>query len=222
MVREMLRVGHQPPVIQELDGPYVRASLVGDAIDDAWIAWLGTIEPADEASDVSSLLILRQIVSHGWIDEVGAAKAIQLTAAEAHGAIRKLAGARIGGSDMLQRVNGVPDGTPAVWRLSEPALTALAGLNHASGNSQAMLTRSQVAVSYARARGRISSTELGSLVGAAPSNVGGILKALAADGILRPSSPLGRGQGFHYKWVGDNASQEESVGDSTRDSDIEA
>jgi ATP-dependent DNA helicase RecG len=44
-------------------------------------------------------------------------------------------------------------------------------------------------MSYAKARGRISSTELGSLVGASGTNVGATLKALAKDGLLTPSTP---------------------------------
>jgi ATP-dependent DNA helicase RecG len=56
-------------------------------------------------------------------------------------------------------------------------------------------------MSYAQARGRISSTELGSLVGASGTNVGSTLKTLASDGVLIPSTPAGRGRGFYYRWA---------------------
>jgi ATP-dependent DNA helicase RecG len=56
-------------------------------------------------------------------------------------------------------------------------------------------------MSYADARGRISSTELGSLAGASGTNVGATLKALAADGLLEPSNATGRGRGFYYRWA---------------------
>ncbi|WP_407320764.1 winged helix-turn-helix domain-containing protein [Isoptericola halotolerans] len=51
----------------------------------------------------------------------------------------------------------------------------------------------------ARERGRISSTELGSLVGAAPSNVHTVLRTLEAEGILEPSRPNRRGAGSFYR-----------------------
>ena len=41
MVREMVRLGHHPREIGEIDGPFVRTSLVGDAVDEPWISWLG-------------------------------------------------------------------------------------------------------------------------------------------------------------------------------------
>ncbi|MBB1494939.1 winged helix-turn-helix domain-containing protein [Propioniciclava sp. MC1595] len=63
-------------------------------------------------------------------------------------------------------------------------------------------TRSAIALRYARARGRISTTELGALVEASPSNVGTILKELESDGLLTPSSHSRIGRGFHYRWVG--------------------
>lgn len=60
-----------------------------------------------------------------------------------------------------------------------------------------------MARTYAAARGRISSTELGSILHKHYTNVGHILKDLSEEGILLPSNPSGRGQGFHYTYVGD-------------------
>lgn len=200
MVREMVRVGHQPPVIREISGPFVRASLVGDTLDEAWIAWLGSIEP-DEAADVSSLLLLRRLVSVGWVDEQRAAPLIQVTIEEARGAILKLARAAIDGRSLLTLVEGTPDGTDAVWRLSSSALDALADRDQAVGQARQFPSRTEIARTYAAARGRISTTELGSLVSASATNVGNTLKALASEGVLAPSSPAGRGRGFFYHWL---------------------
>lgn len=201
MVREMVRVGHQPPVIREISGPFVRTSLVGDTLDEAWIAWLGSIRPVEEAVDVSSLLLLRQLVSVGWVDEQRAAPLIQLTVEEARGAVHKLARASINGRPLLTVVEGTPDGTGAVWRLSASALDALEDGDQVAGQSRHRPSRTEIARTYAAARGRISTTELGSLVSASATNVGGTLKALAAEGVLAPSTPAGRGRGFFYRWV---------------------
>lgn len=61
----------------------------------------------------------------------------------------------------------------------------------------------RVTVSYARARGRISSTELASLVGDYASNVGTVLKRLEEDGVLAPSRASRRGKGFYYRYAGE-------------------
>ncbi|GAB3919084.1 transcriptional regulator [Microlunatus endophyticus] len=201
MVREMIRVGHQPPAIREISGPFVRTSLVGDALDEGWMAWLSGIVPAEDSSDVSSLLLLRHLVTTGWVDEEAAVPIIQLPVEETRGAILKLTHARVNGSPLLQQVDGVPAGTPSAWRLGPGALDDLLAKDRVAGHHRELPSRSAIARSYAEARGRISSTELGSLVGATGTNVGSILKALSNDGVLVPSNPTGRGRGFYYRWV---------------------
>jgi ATP-dependent DNA helicase RecG len=201
MVREMIRVGQTPPAIREITGPFVRTSLVGDALDEPWIGWLASIDPVEESNDVSSLLLLRQLITVGWIDERSAVPLIQLPVEETRGAILKLSRAKVKGLALLQTVDGTPDGTPAAWRLGPAALEDLLSRDRASGRPRPLPTRTEIARSYAEARGRISSTELGSLVGASGTNVGDTLKALAAEGVLTPSSPAGRGRGFFYRWA---------------------
>lgn len=156
---------------------YVRASLVGDALDVPWITWLADLEPADESADVSSLLLLRHLLTVGGIDEQRAVPLIQLPVEEARGAILKLSRAGVGGRQLLTTIEGTPDGTAPVWRLGSSALEGLLSLDRAAGHMRTMPTCTEIAMSYANARGRISSTELGSLVGASGTNVGAILKA---------------------------------------------
>lgn len=204
MVREMLRVGHAPPDIREIAGPFVRTSLVGDALDESWMGWLGSIEPPAEAVDVSSLLIVRRLVETGWVDTPRAARLIQLTYEEARGALVRVSRARVDGHPLIELTAGVPEGREPAWHLSQAAREALVTRSQAEGRAREFPSRAEVARSYAAARGRISSTELGSLVGASPSNVGGALKALAAEGALAPSNPTGRGRGFFYHWAGDD------------------
>jgi ATP-dependent DNA helicase RecG len=206
MVREMIRIGHQPPAIREISGPFVRASLVGDALDEPWIAWLSGLRPVEESSDVSSLLLLRHLVTTGWVDEDRAVPLIQLPVEEARGAILKLARATIAGAPVLTAIKGTPDGSTTVWRLSATAIEDLTSRDKSAEHHRALPSRTEIAASYARARGRISSTELGSLVGASGTNVGAALKALAAAGVLTPSTSTGRGRGFYYHWSGANES----------------
>lgn len=60
-------------------------------------------------------------------------------------------------------------------------------------------------MTYAAARGRISSTELGSLTYSSPSNVGAVLRELEEAGRLIPSRANRRGAGFYYKFASDQA-----------------
>jgi ATP-dependent DNA helicase RecG len=202
MVREMVRVGHRPPVIREIEGPTVTATLVGDALDESWIEWLSKIRPPEESMDVSSLLILDRLLTQGWIDEGVAAPLIQLPVEETRGAIRRLAKATYDGKALLQSVDGTPVGSPSAWRLTASSLDGLLDLDRGRGPVRSTPSRPEVAKSYAESRGRISTTELGSLVGAHATNVGAVLKDLERQQLLQPSSAVRRGRGFFYLWAG--------------------
>lgn len=202
MVREMIAVGHEPPAIREVVGPYVQAALVGDNVDIAWMAWLTEVLPEEHRRDLHCLLVLRRVVREGWADVATVAPLIQLTVEEARGAIKVVAGLRHAGVPLIERVSGVPAGAEETWRLSTPAKVALDRLDEAQGRRRAWPSRPMIAAGYAAARGRISSTELASIVDAHASNVGGVLKALEDEGVVTPSRDNRRGKGFFYRYVG--------------------
>lgn len=109
----------------------------------------------------------------------------------------------MGGRPLIESIIGTPEGSEPVWRLHSNALDVIRGLDDAAGRKSRIPARSMVARTYAEHRGRISSTELGSLVSAHSSNTGPVLKRLAAEGLLEPSSPTRRSKGFYYRWVDD-------------------
>ena len=201
MVTDMVSVGHPAPVIEEIPGPYVRTELIGDDLDLGWIRWLRSIDPGTEADDLNSLLILRQLVETGWIDPLRAAITAQDTVGAASGALAKLSRASIVGESVIEMINGVPEGADPVWRLRPGAIALLRQFDAEVNQNRTWPSRERVAATYAKARGRISSTELASLVGAQPSNVGPVLKRLEDDGTLAPSRESRRGKGFYYRYV---------------------
>lgn len=204
MTRDMVALGHQPPDIREISGPYVRASLIGDNLDVPWLLWLRLIQPPDERDDLNSLLLLRHLVHVGWVDVRAAAPIIQLTVEEARGAVEKLASARMPqGQPVIERIAGVPPASEPAWHLTVEAARHLKRVDRGQDHARTWPTREDTALGYARARGRISSTELASLVGASPSNVGAVLKRLEDQGSLAPSRANRRGPGFFYRPVPD-------------------
>ncbi|MBK9159847.1 MAG: ATP-binding protein [Propionibacteriaceae bacterium] len=202
MVTDMVSVGHSAPEIQEIQGPYVRVSLVGDDLDVAWINWLKSLQPAEEAEDLNSLLILRHLVQVGWVDERVSAPLIQDTQAVARGALAKLSRVRMRLSPVIRAVEGAPSTAPVPWRLSVNSRASLDVMDFQARNFRAWPSREAIAASYAAARGRISSTELGSLVDASPTNMGPTLKSLEDQGVLEPAWLSRRGKGFYYKYAG--------------------
>ena len=183
----------------------MRASLVGDIADEPWLEWLDAVEPREAADDVNSLLLLRHLVRVGWVDVETAGPLLQLNRAESHGAIQRLRVTRVGSGPVAADVAGTPEGSPAALALSVGARADLQSLDDAASHRRDWPSRRAVAVSYAQARGRISTTELGSIVGASPTNVGGVLRELEESGVLAPSRENRRGPGFYFRYVGESA-----------------
>ena len=134
------------------------------------------------------------------------APVLQLTREESRQTVQRLLDHRAGGSPICHEIDGVPDSAPIPSvAMGAAASTDLVGLRRDAGLRSRPLSREQIARSYASARGRISTTELGSIVGAARTNVGAVLRGLEEQGALEPSRENRRGPGFFYRYVADDA-----------------
>jgi ATP-dependent DNA helicase RecG len=209
MYGDMLRLGCPAPEITEKSGPQVVTVLIGNNPDLAWRTWLRMMSTSSVRDDLQMLMSVAYIVSNGWLDENTLAPYLQVDVSEARDTVRNLAAVESAGSPLLQPVAGTPAGSVPAYVLSQKAREQLSGLDSLSASQRDWPSKEAVAASFVRARGRISSTELGDLINAHPTNVGGILAALEADGIVRPSREPRRGAGFHYIYV--SAGDEEEL-----------
>lgn len=205
MYADMIRYGHPLPVIEEVDGVAVRTVLAGEHPDPGWIEWIAGIEP-DPRRDLRVLMSLHRLVGQLWTDPVDLAPMLQLTVEESRQTLDRLTGhVRIARS-VCHEIDGVPTSAPLPSiAVDMSVLEELSSLRRDAGITTRAHTRDQVARSYARARGRISTTELGSILGAHSTNVGGVLRGLEQQGDLAPSRENRRGAGFYYRYVGDGA-----------------
>ena len=210
MVRDMIRVGYEPPAIEEITGPQVRTALVGGNPNRVWLDFLTMLTPEDLVDDLDALLLLRHLTNHGWVDAATAAPTLQRTALETGAAIDRVAAGRFrapatsatsaGGRPMrrvavVEPVEGVPANAAPAWRLTARARDALEPLVAAHTTPAG---RRRVALHWARTRGRISTTELGSIVRTAANHAGKTLKELEQDGFLAPGRQTRAGRGFFY------------------------
>src|SRR5699024_5777469 len=218
MFADMIRHGHPSPVIEEVDGVSVRTVLAGERPDSGWIQWISEIEP-DPRRDLRVLMALHHLSVQLWTDPVDLAPVLQLTIEEARQAVQQLLDHRLRGRPLIHEIEGVPSAAPMPSvAVDSAALEALATLRRRAGVVDRRPSREQVALSYARSRGRISTTELGSIVGAAPTNLGRVLRNLEHDGAIEPSRPNRRGPGFYYRYVaGGDGPVEEVVGGTLKE-----
>lgn len=198
MYRDQLIMGASLPEFREISGVSVQTTLVGGAVDSPWVIWRHQMSDERARADIRILLFLRHLVTEGWCDLRRAAALVQESERSVEDDCRHLLSLKIGGETVVTDVR-TPAGASPAWTLSSAAVTQLQRLD-AQGTPvrDRFPTRAHVALSYAYGRGRISSSELASLVGASTPNVIPVLKELAENGDLVPSSPTGKGRGFHY------------------------
>jgi ATP-dependent DNA helicase RecG len=203
MFADMIRHGHPSPVIEELDGVAVRTVLAGERPDLGWIEWIAGIDP-EPRRDLRVLMTLHHLSAQRWTDPVDLAPVLQLTVEESRQAVERLLDHRRTGRSVCREIDGIPPSAPVPSiAMDVDSIEDLAALRRTSGAASRTPSREQIARSYARARGRISTTELGSIVGAARTNVGGVLRSLEQQGELVPSRASRRGPGFYYRFVPD-------------------
>lgn len=195
MIRDMLAIGRPAPEFSEVAGPYVRVSMDGGEPDLHMIGFLDTTEPPASDEDVDLLLILEHLISRGWIDASSVAPVLQRSVAESGAALNRVESITSSGSPVIVRVQGVPPDHPPAYRLSDHSRNALA---HRLGSNQTPDSRESVILDWARARGRVSSTEVADMCGITVAYSGKLLASLADNGLLTGSRPRRIGRGFHY------------------------
>jgi ATP-dependent DNA helicase RecG len=199
MHRDMLALGLPSPVIEGLPGPRVRTTLVGGQPEKVWLTFRSELQPASARDDLDFLLVLDAAARRGWLSGPAAAAAIQRSSAETSDVLRRLADVRTGvdGPSVLVGVDGDPqagrDPYEAAWRLSSLVRQRLT--NSARHHPP---PRDQMLTDYARQRGRISTTEAASLLGASANTARTALDDLERARVLRSGRESRRGRGFFY------------------------
>ncbi|GAA2229151.1 ATP-binding protein [Promicromonospora sukumoe] len=198
MVTDMLRLGYPRPDIRETPSPAVVATLIAETVDEGWMAWLNAFSDPGTARDLRRLMALDLLTRQGWIDLTGLAASLQVSEGEAQPVVDGLLHLTVEGTAVIVVVEGTPDGAPAAWALTSGARDVLDSTYGSLPPRRARLSRETVALGYARARGRISSTELGSLLETRPTNVRRVFQRLEEQELIEPSRPNRRGAGFYY------------------------
>jgi ATP-dependent DNA helicase RecG len=195
MTAAMLALGHPPPVFSEVDGPYVRVTLTGGEPDREWLDFIGMLDPSSQG-DLDLLLLVDRLLDRGWADAGSAAPVLQRPVQETLPMLQRVVDeVQVNGMPIMENVHGSPDDHPLALRLSSGVRRQFA---RKLGRLSTRTARESVMLDYARARGRISSTEAADLAGVTASHAAQMLAALADAGHLVGSRPNRRGRGFHY------------------------
>ncbi len=103
MYREMLALGHRPPIIREEPGPSIRTRLVGGSPLAAVMAAMVALEPPARQRDVRIALVLHALFRDGFVTSRTLAPLLQVPPAEADEALDVAATCVVDGRPLVRQ-----------------------------------------------------------------------------------------------------------------------
>jgi ATP-dependent DNA helicase RecG len=197
MFRELVPLGHRPPVIREEPGPQVRTRLVGGRPLPSVISVVAALDPPLRRRDVRVALAVHALMRDGFVAAATLGTLLQIPPGEAEEALDVASGCSIDGMPLVRRAD---DG---VWL---PAATLVA---RATGDAQE-LARAQrrglltwhrptaaaartLVQGYLAVAGRLSSGVLAEITGLTGQGALNMLTRLEREGIVaRGTAAKGR------------------------------
>jgi ATP-dependent DNA helicase RecG len=199
MYREMVTLGHRPPLLVEEPGPRVRVRLTGGRPVVPVMRLVDQIEPRERQSDVRVALIVHTLLHEPFITARRAAEVLQRTGVEAEEALH------VAGSCV---VDGVPLIEPYrdVWVLSRASteLTRRAAGDLAALKRLGVLTylrpdaveATRLVRKWLAVHDRISSGDYATLSELTHAGARRALERMAGDGLLERGETAGRNAHF--------------------------
>lgn len=194
MYLDLLLIGRPSPRIEERPGPLVRARLYGGEPDREWWRFHRLLAPDQVADDLRVLLVLDLLSRDRFATLDTIASTIQDDRAEARDVMDVVEEVMLDGERVVLEVAGRPAAVVRVWGPT-------AAMRQALGGRLADLdlpARRDLLSRYAQVTGRVSTTEVRSLLDVAHGTANSDLKALHAQGLVEPATASDGGRGFHY------------------------
>lgn len=199
MFREMVSLGHRPPLLLEEAGPRVRARLVGGPPVVPVMRLVEEIEPRTRQSDVRVALIVHTLLHRPFITVGQAATVLQRTSEEAREALDTAASCVVQGRSLLEPYRDV-------WMLSgsstefvQTAADDLAALRRMGvlfylrpDNAGAQ----KIVRQWLEVHDRISSGDYSALTGFTYAGARRVLERMEAEGMLLRGEAAGRNAHF--------------------------
>lgn len=201
MYREMVVLGHRPPIIREEPGPRVRTRLTGGQPLEAMMAVTAAIEPAHGRRDVRVALAVYVLARDGFLSSTSLAQMLQVPAEEAEDALDDVARCTLGGQDLIRPATG------GAWLPARTFLTRATAdtraLDRARRRGLYTWYRPEPDVarrlvqSWLAAAGRITSTDLAELTSLTTAGALNMLNRMERNGLIQ-RGPLAKGRGAHF------------------------
>lgn len=200
MYREMVTLGHRPPLVVEQSGPRVRTRLVGGAPVVPVLRLTLRIQPVARQRDVQVALVVYTLLHQPFVTARQMAAVLQRTLPEAQEALETTHRCVI---DELPLITPHKD----VWRLSSTARRILVSTKADRDllrrrrvlwyDSPAPQDAAVVVTAWLDSHDRITSGDYAALTGLTTTGARGVLDRLVGDGVLVRGDTAGRNA--HYR-----------------------
>lgn len=199
MYREMIVLGHRPPIITEQPGPQVRTRLVGGDPVVPVMALVGAIMPEHRRRDARLAIVIHRLLHEPFLTVADAAAALQSSETDAVEALDLAAGATVHGAALVTSYKDVwllsPAAVAEVERAGEPAATLRRrGLLRYRRPDPAEAV--EVVRRWLASHDRITTGDYASLTGLTQPGALKTLDRMARDGLLQRGDAHGRNA--HY------------------------
>lgn len=196
MYREMVALGHRPPLIVEESGPRVRVRLRGGQPAVPVMALVDRIEPAARRRDVKVAMIVDTLLREPFTTAASMAVVLQRSHVEAEEALETASECRVGAVPLIVQFKGV-------WLLSSAALSVVEALRRSGvGRVRGLLPYRRpddpihVVRSWLAVNDKITSGDHATLTGLTSAGALNQLERLVAEGALVRGT--GRGRYAHF------------------------
>lgn len=199
MYREMVTLGHRPPLLVEEPGPRVRVRLTGGKPVVPVMRLVDEIEPRERQSDVRVAMILHTLLHEPFITAERAADVLQRTVEEADEALHVAGSCVVEGTGLIEPYRDVWVLSSASTALTQKAagdLTALKRLGVLTYLRPDPVEAVRVVQKWLAEHDRISSGDYATLTELTYAGARRALERIAADGLLERGEAAGRNAHF--------------------------
>lgn len=196
MYRSQIALGHRPPEIIEIPGPYVRTTLVGGTPSTPVVKLMDSIRPVERKKDFRLAILVYQLLHHPFVTERMLAEALQASDESARNTLQVAVQTIVGGEPVVRKYQDVwllGDGARQIVESSQTPDAVFKVLEYRSTDEFQV---NQTVALWLESHLSISTGELRILSGVSQTTAKKMLDGLVDSGMLKA---VGKGRASRYE-----------------------
>lgn len=196
MYRSQIALGHRPPEIIEIPGPYVRTTLVGGTPSTPVVKLMDSIRPVERKKDFRLAILVYHLLHHPFVTERKLAKALQASDESARNTFQVAVQTMVGGEPVVNKYQDVWLLGDGAIRIVESSQTPDAVFKVLEYRSTDEFQVNQTVALWLESHPSISTGELRILSGVSQTTAKKMLDVLVEGGMLKA---VGKGRASRYE-----------------------